>query len=106
MKKLCGCLEPCFINGEGAWGHWGRILCLHAGEYVTGSGSASMCNLTKEPVQHYINKPQYESAKKCSRCLKNTNNGLDACIKCKWFYDSEGDNLVDNFEEEECFELL
>ncbi len=107
MKKLCGCLEPCFVNGEGVWGHWGGTLCLHAGEYVTGCGSASMCNLTKEPVQHYISKFQYECAKKCCRCENNTEECLpSACVDCKWFYDSIKENLVDNFKEGECFELL
>lgn len=62
--KLCGCKEPCFVNGEKVWGAEGGVLCLHASEkadYING-GSFGICGITGESVKVYIYDWQYKEA--------------------------------------------
>jgi hypothetical protein len=58
--KLCGCKEPCFVNGEKVWGHEGGVLCLHCSEDERGG----ICGLTKEPVRGYVAERQYRELTK------------------------------------------
>ena len=57
--KLCGCLEKCFVNGEGAWGHMGNILCLYASEKETTPQNIGICGLSGENVDFYCNEEEY-----------------------------------------------
>jgi hypothetical protein len=57
--KLCGCKEPCFSNGETAWGHWGCVMCLSLSERQTELNHVSICDLTKEEVKPYCCEREY-----------------------------------------------
>lgn len=102
MKKLCGCKEPCFVDGTKVWDRWGRVLCFHATEVARDNGSIGICGIDKKEVQYYGSAIQYEMAKHCYKCAHNTAKWLMICIKCKWFYDNgTGDkSLEDLFKEE------
>lgn len=60
--KLCGCKEPCFINGEKVWDRHGGVLCLHATEENVDGVTVRICGKTKERVRGYISEWQYKEA--------------------------------------------
>lgn len=52
--KLCGFKEPCFIDGEQAWGHYGGVMCLHLSEKHSKPENISICSITNEEVNPYF----------------------------------------------------
>jgi hypothetical protein len=56
--KLCGNLESCFVRGE-CWGHLEGIVCAYQEEREEGI----TCGKTKEQVQAYYSKEEYEELK-------------------------------------------
>ena len=95
-------MEPCFKNGDAAWGHMGSVLCLHATELSSNEGSIAVCGLDDQEVQSYANSNQYEMAKHCVKCVYNHSRWIMLCVKCKWFYENgrADESLEDLFKEE------
>lgn len=61
--KLCGWKEPCFVDGEKAWGHLGGVMCLHLSERKALPNNIGICNITKEDVKAYSTLDEYISRK-------------------------------------------
>ena len=59
MKKLCGCKEPCFVDGQEAWGYWGGVMCLHLSEKYNEPENVSICGITNEEVNVYTSETEY-----------------------------------------------
>jgi len=59
MKKLCGCKEPCFVDGQEAWGHYGSVMCLYLSEKHREPENVSICGITNEEVNTYSSETEY-----------------------------------------------
>lgn len=58
-RKLCGCLEPCFENGEESWGYFGGVMCKYLGEKKVGKNIVAICSKTEEVTDCYTNESEY-----------------------------------------------
>ena len=56
--KLCGSKEPCFVDGEEAWGHYGGVMCLYLTEKYEPE-NVSICRITNEEVNTYTSETEY-----------------------------------------------
>ena len=59
VNVVCGFKEPCFVDGEEAWGHYGCVMCLHLTEKFNEPENTSICGITNEEVNTYFSETEY-----------------------------------------------